>query len=125
MNKIVAIAIAMFFVLSIVSAVVADEETGSYWGEVNSIDYHAKTVSMKPFAPFISPDATGGTTGVIFGADERTDVIKCNASKDFQDIRVGELVQIRYHEKNEKYIAESIAVRAPLTACNVTEKTVN
>ncbi len=125
MKKIYTIAIAVFLVLSLISFAVAKEEAGNYWGEVASIDYHAKTVSIKAFSPLVSPDVTGGRTGITFGMDESTDVIKCHTSKDLKNIKVGDAVQIRYHEKNEKYIAESIAVSTPLTACSATEKAGN
>ncbi|MBF0505387.1 MAG: hypothetical protein HQL09_01005 [Nitrospirae bacterium] len=107
MNKIVTIAIAIFFVLSIIGAVIAGEETGNYWGEVKAIDSQAKTLAVKPFHPSIAP-VPGDLGGYIFSTGESTIVMKCDGFKSLSDLRAGDMVNVTYNEKNDVYIATDI-----------------
>ena len=111
MNKILAIAIAMFFVLSIISVVVAEQETGTYWGEVKAIDTQAKTFSVQQFQPSIAP-VPGDTGGYMFRTDDSTMVVKCNGARGLSDLRAGDIVNVLYREKDEIYTAKDIHVKS-------------
>ena len=43
----------------------------------------------------------------------------CGADMDFDNIRVGELVNVKYTTDNGWYIADAIDVASPLIACNL------
>src|SRR5271157_4109179 len=124
MKTIYVIVAAVLFTLSLVSVVLA-EETGTYRGEIQSIDYNARTMTMKLFSPVVSPDVTGGVSGLTFRLDETSNIVKCDTQKNFQDIKAGEFVQINYHEKGDSYIAESVNIKSPFLACNLLEKNGN
>ncbi len=122
MKKILEIALVVFCMLFIANVVVAAEGTmGSLRGEVVAVDHHARTISLKlfPSGPAISPSGSGG---YLFLTDEKTMVTGCNTAMDFDNIKVGELVNIKYSIDRGWYFAEAIDVARPLIVCNFEER---
>lgn len=119
MKKIFEIALVVFFTLFITNVVVAgDFSSGSLRGEVVAIDHNTTMISLKffPSGPAISPSDQGG---FLIMADARTLLSGCGTAMDFDNIRVGDLVDIKYNSDGGWYVAEAIDVPRPLIACNL------
>ncbi len=113
MTKILNIAMTVFLILSISSVAIAAETMGDFQGKVIAVNNYAKTLTVNTIQPSISPSESGFT----FRTDEATNVVMCNRQKDFSDVKVGAEVDLKYHEKDGKYVAEAINIRTPLIAC--------
>ncbi len=110
MKIILALAIAVFFVLSLATIAFAEENFYSLSGSIMAVDPGAKTLTLKSDeSPLASAQRWQGD--VTIATDEMTNVMMCSENKSLEDLRVGEHVSLRYHEIDGFHpIADQIAV---------------
>ncbi len=116
MRKILAITMALFFAFSLVSfAAAADKEMYtkgeiySVSGPVLALDSAAKTLTVKSIERTKSP-AIRWKGEMTFITDDSTKISMGKKAETFQDLKTGEKVVVRFHEKDGKYIADSVRV---------------
>ncbi len=118
MRKILAIVVAMFFVFSLAS-VVGAAENGMYTkdqvysvrGPILAVDSAAKTLTVKSIEPSRSP-STRWKGDITFVTNDDTKIAMGKKAETFQDLKAGEKVAVKFHEKDGKYIADSVRIGA-------------
>ena len=119
MKGMFAIAIVMFFALSLTSIAMAQGKTYplnySLKGEVVSVDLLSRTLTVTPIekAPF-TIDMQGQ---FMFIMNEMTNVRMCDQDKTVQEIKVGDVVTVEYSMEGSKLHADAINIPTPLVAC--------
>lgn len=101
MKRTFALAVAVFFVMSLagVAAAAEKEKLPSLKGEVVSVDSAAKTLTVK------------GTKGEeTIATDDMTKIWMGKQKETFNDIVSGEKVAVRYSQKDGKLLAHSIRI---------------
>ena len=118
MRKILAIIVAMFFALSLVSVAGAAEkemytkdEVYSISGSVLAVDSAAKTLIVKSMEPSKSPSFRW-KCDITFVTDDNTKIVMGEKVETFQDLKAGEKAVVEFHEKDGKYIADTIRISA-------------
>lgn len=114
MKRVIALIVAMLFVLSVAGLALADEKKEAapaekkapakvkqVTGEVTAVDATAKTLTVK-----------GKAGDVALTADDKTTVKIGKEKKALGDIKVGDKVTVRYTEMDGKNVAKSIIVKA-------------
>ncbi len=101
--------VALLFILSIAGAAFAEGNMGTFHGRIVDINSNAKVFAVKTFQPVVSPSETGGFR---FSTDETTNVAMCNGSGNFRDLKVGAKVEIKYREKADGFVAQTIVQNA-------------
>ncbi len=118
MKAILAAVLAVLFMVFLASVAIADElypvrvyeqspGPNTIRGSVVSVDREAGQFMVKPTnLPTLLPGA------MTLSTDSMTKVKMCGSSKTFEDIKVGEKVEVQYQSKEYgKPIAEDINVR--------------
>jgi Cu/Ag efflux protein CusF len=100
MKKIIAIVVALIFVLAFTAASFAAVKTHSVTGEVTAVDAAAKTVTLK---------AKKGE--VVISVVEKTSIKEGKEKKSLADVKAGDKVTVRYTEADGKMTAKSIAIK--------------
>jgi len=118
MERILAIAIALFFVLSIASVAGAAEkemytkdQIYSVSGPVLAVDAAAKTLTVKSIEPSESPSLRW-KGNMTFVTDDNTKIGMGEKIETLQDLKAGEKVVVEFHEKDGKYIADTVRIAA-------------
>ncbi len=118
MRKILAIIAAMFFALSLVSVAGAAEkqmytkdQIYSVRGPVLAVDSAAKTLTVKSIELSKSPSRRW-KGDITFITDDSTKIVMGKKSETFQDLKAGEKVMVKFHEKDGKYIADTVRISA-------------
>lgn len=122
MKRVIALTVAMLFVLSVAGLAIAAEKKEAtpmekkeaapvekkahakvkqVTGEVTAVDATAKTLTVK-----------GKAGDVALTADDKTTVKVGKEKKALADVKVGDKVTVRYAEMDGKNIAKSIIVKA-------------
>jgi hypothetical protein len=120
MKRTLLVALAALFILSLMSAAAAAEKSYSpefsVSGRVVSADFLTRTLSIRWTEPPLT-SAEGKATDITFTMGGTTRVRMCNEDKRFEDIRIGEKVEVKYHEREGKLFADRIDLPTPLIAC--------
>ena len=118
MKKILAIIAAMFLALSLVSVAGAAEkqmymkdQLYSVSGPVLAVDAAAKTLTVKSIEPSESPSLRW-KGDITFATDSNTKIVMGEKVETFQDLKAGEKAVVEFHEKDGKYIADTIRISA-------------
>ncbi len=118
MRRILAMAVALVFVFSLVSVVGAAEkqvytkdDIYSVRGPVLSVDGAAKTLTVKSIERTKSP-AIRWKGDMTFLTGENTKFAMGKKAESFQDLKAGEKVIVKFHEKDGKYIADIVRIAA-------------
>ncbi len=102
MRKVLATAIAVFFVVSLVGVVnmaVAKEKGDLYLrGEVVSVDQTAKTLTVK-----------GKKGEETIAVDQMTKISMGKMGGTLEDIKAGDYVRVKYHKVDGKDVAYSVS----------------
>ncbi len=116
LRKAFAVGIAVFFVVSLSSISIAQEEEYSLKGRVISVDFLAQRLTVQSVDKI--PSLVSGTLGQFtFSMNEITKVTMCDQVKPIEDIKIGQEITVSYHEQGGRLYADSIAVPTPLVAC--------
>lgn len=118
MRKMLALAVALFFVFSLVSVAGAAEkqmytkdQIYSVSGSVLAVDASAKTLTVRSKEPSRSPSLRW-KGDITFITDDNTKIAAGKKAEAFQDLKAGEKVMVKFHEKDGKYIADTVRIAA-------------
>ncbi len=118
MRKILAMIAAMFFAFSLVSIAGAaekqmysKEQMYSISGPVVSVDSTARTLTVKSIEKSKSPSLRW-KGDMTFITDDNTKIAMGKKSETLQDLKAGEKVAVKFHEKDGKYIADTVLISA-------------
>jgi Cu/Ag efflux protein CusF len=103
MKKIIAIVVALIFVLAFTVASFAAAKVHSVTGEVTAVDAAAKTVTLK---------AKKGE--VVISVVEKTSIKEGKEKKSLADVKAGDKVTVKYTEADGKMTAKSIAIKGAM-----------
>ena len=108
-KRIIALAVAVLFVAGFAYGAVPAEKPSSFKGEVVSVDAKAKTLTVKAI--------TGTTTSttivkgeMTFVTDKKTKISAGKKSQTLKKLKAGDMVEVQYHSKDGKDIADSILI---------------
>jgi hypothetical protein len=106
--------------LSLVNAAVAAEKSYSpefsISGQVVSVDFLTRTLNIRWTEPPLT-SAEGKATDITFTMGGTTRVMMCNQDMKLDDIKMGQKVEVKYHEREGKLFADRIDLPTPLIAC--------
>jgi cytochrome c oxidase assembly protein Cox11 len=109
MRKYVVIVLALFFAVAMAGVAIAEKEMYSVNGPVLSVDSKAKTLTVKATETTVAPP-TRWKGEVTFMTDKMTKISLGKKSGKFKDIKVGDNVEVKFHEKDRKTIADQITI---------------
>ncbi|HXZ94456.1 MAG TPA: hypothetical protein VEG28_00895 [Dehalococcoidia bacterium] len=109
-KKIVAMTIAMLFVMSLGSVAVA-KGTYSLKGEVLSVDKAANMLTVKAINT-TSSSPTRFKGDVPFVTNDMTKVTMGKKHETLANLKTGDMVKVVFHEKSGKEIADRIVVNS-------------
>jgi len=108
-KKILGLAIAVLCVAAVAYGAVPAEKPSPFKGEVVSVDTKAKTVTVKA----ISTTTTSTTIvkgEMTFATDKKTKIKADKKSLTLKKLKAGDMVEVQYHSKGGKDIADSIVI---------------
>jgi len=107
-KKILGLAVAVLFLIVFAHGAVAAEKL-SFKGEVVSVDSKAKAVTVKAITTTTMPTTTvkGEMT---FATDKKTKIKAGKKSQKLKNLKTGDMVEVQYHSKGDKDIADSILI---------------
>ncbi|MGO9379055.1 MAG: hypothetical protein ACLP29_10970 [Dissulfurispiraceae bacterium] len=109
MKKILTVVVAMLFVVSL-AMVASAAEMYSLKGSVVKVDSSAMTVTVKSVEG-VKEAADNRWKGEIpFATDTMTKISMGKATKTFEDIKVGQKVKVKFHEKDGNPVADKIMI---------------
>ncbi len=118
MRKVLAIVVAMFFVFSLASVAGAAEkgmytkgQVYSVRGPILAVDSSAKMLTVKSMESSKSPSEIW-KGDMTFVTSDDTKIVMGKKVETFQDLKAGEKVVVKFHEKDGKYIADSVRISA-------------
>src|SRR5512135_1446855 len=94
---VVVMVVAALFVMSFATQVNAQGSKTSLKGEVVAIDDYARTVTVKSMET-IPSYGNSMKDNITVATDKETNVTSCTQNMIFSDLKVGEKVNITYHE---------------------------
>jgi Cu/Ag efflux protein CusF len=103
MKKIIAIAVALIFVLAFTAASFAAAKVHSVTGEVTAVDAAAKTITLK---------AKKGE--VVISVVEKTSIKEGKEKKSLADVKAGDKVTVKYTEADGKMAAKSLEIKGAM-----------
>lgn len=109
MRKYAVIFISLVFVIAIAGIAIAEKEMNSLSGPVLSVDSKSKTLVVNATETTIS-SPTRWKGEVPFMTDKMTKISIGKKSGKFKDIKVGDKVEVKFHEKDGKAIADQITL---------------
>ena len=108
-KRILGLAVAVLFVAVFAHGAVPAENLSPFKGEIVSVDTKAKTVTVKSITT-----TTTSTTIVkgemTFATDKKTKISAGKKSQTLKKLKAGDMVEVQYHSKGGKDIADSILV---------------
>ncbi len=110
MKKILSIGLAVIFVVSFAVVAIAAEEMFSLKGPVVSVDSGAKTVTVHSVEGVSTATDNRWKGDVIFTTNDMTKIIMGKEKKAFSDLKAGQEVKVKFHEKEGKSIAVKIKI---------------
>lgn len=106
-KRIFALAVAVMCVAAFAYGAVAAEKLSSFKGEVVSVDTKAKTVTVKAVtSTTTSPTIVKGE--MTFATDKKTKITA--GSQALKKLKAGDMVEVQYHSKGNKDIADKILI---------------
>jgi|MudIll2142460700_1097286.scaffolds.fasta_scaffold68694_2 Cu/Ag efflux protein CusF len=108
-KRILGLAVAVLFVAVFAQGAIAAEKLSSFKGEIVSVDTKAKEVTVKA----ISTTTTSTTIvkgEMTFATDKKTKISAGKKSQKLKNLKTGDMVEVQYHSKGNKDIADSILV---------------
>jgi Cu/Ag efflux protein CusF len=103
MKKIIAIAVALIFVLAFTAASFAAAKVHSVTGEVTAVDAAAKTITLK---------AKKGE--VVISVVEKTSIKEGKEKKSLADVKAGDKVTVKYTEADGKMSAKGVEIKGAM-----------
>ncbi|MGD0883561.1 MAG: hypothetical protein ABSA46_01575 [Thermodesulfovibrionales bacterium] len=110
MKKIVTIGVAMFFVVSLAVVAIAKEEMYSLKGPVVSVDAGAKTVTVHSVEGVTAAADNRWKGDVTFATNDMTKISMGKHKKTFTDLKAGQNLKVKFHEKDGKSVAVEIVI---------------
>lgn len=107
MKKVIAIGLALSFIVSLAIVANAAEEMFSLKGPIVSVDAKAKTVTVHSVEGVTTAPDNRWKGDVTFMTNDMTKVSMDKAMKSFGDLKKGQDVKVKFHETPER---KSIAV---------------
>lgn len=109
MTGMVVMVVGALFVMSFATQVNAQGSKANLKGEVVAIDDYARTVTVKSMET-VPSSGIETEDNVTFTTDKETNVTSCTQNMIFSDLKVGEKVNITYHEAEGKLVADVIDI---------------
>jgi hypothetical protein len=116
MKRTFAMTIAVLIIVSFSTTAMALELPYTLEGKVVSIDPIMRTFTMQTYDPLL-PSIIGNNNEYAFTFDAVSNVVLCGQNKTFEDVNVGDMVKVMYHENEGNLIADTIIMTAPIIAC--------
>jgi len=110
MKKVLAIGLALIFVVSFAVVAIAAEEMFSLKGPIVSVDAGAKTVTVHSVEGVTTRADNRWKGNVIFVTNDMTKISMDNKNKTFNDLKADQNVKVKFHEKDGKSIAVEIMI---------------
>ena len=110
MKQLIALATALLFTLSFAIVAMAAEETYSLKGPIVSIDTAAKTVTVHSVEGVTTAADNRWKGDVTFATSEMTKISMKKEKKTFDDLKAGQNVSVKFHEKDGKSVAVAIKI---------------
>jgi len=110
MKKVFVIGFALIFVVSLAIVAVAAEEMYSLKGPVVSVDAAAKTVTVHSVEGVTSAADNRWKGNVTFVTNDMTKISMKKEKKTFNDLKEGQNLKVKFHEKDGKSVAVEIAI---------------
>jgi Cu/Ag efflux protein CusF len=110
MKKILTVVVAMFFVVSLTMVAFAADQMYSLKGPVVSVDSGAKTVTVNS-TEGVKEAANNIWKGeVTFATGKMTKISMGKRHKTLKAIKTGQEVEVMFHEKDGKHVADKIMI---------------
>lgn len=109
MKQILTVVVAMFFVVSL-AMVASAAEMYSLKGSVISVDSATNTVTVKSIEGVKEAADNRWKGEVPFATDTMTKISMGKESKIFEDMKAGQKVKVKFHEKDGKPVADKIMI---------------
>ena len=109
MTGMVVMVVGALFVMSFATQVNAQGSKANLRGEVVAIDDYARTVTVKSMETIFSY-GNSMKDNITVATDKETNVTSCTQNMIFSDLKVGEKVNITYHEAEGKLVADVIDI---------------
>jgi len=111
MKKVLAIGLALIFVISVAAAATAaKKEMFSLKGPVVSIDAAAKTVTVHSVEGVTTAADNRWKGDMTFDTNEMTKISMDKGKKKFTDIKTGQNVEVKFHVMDGKNVAAKIMI---------------
>ena len=117
MKYFIGIIVAIFFALTLISASFAEWQ----WSEVQKasqflqITGEVKAVDRNAMALTVSKKIKDKIMAAVTTVDDKTKITMDEQNKNFNDIKVGDTVIVKYTQVNGKNIAKSVVIEPPVT----------
>ncbi len=110
MKKVLVIGLALIFVVSLAIVTIAAEEMYSLKGPVVSVDAGAKTVTVHSVEGITTGANNRWKGDVTFSTDDMTKISMHKKMKTLDDLKAGQNVRVKFHERDGKPVAVEIMV---------------
>jgi len=107
MKKVIAIGLALIFVVSLAIVAIAAEEMFSLKGPILSVDAKAKTVTVHSVEGVTTAPDNRWKGDVTFMTNDMTKISMDKEKKTFGDLKAGQNVKVKFNETPDR---KSIAV---------------
>lgn len=117
MKKIMVIILAALFALTLISTSFAEWQ----WSEVQKasqflqITGEVKAVDRNAMAITVTKKIKDEVMAAVTTVDDKTKITMDEQDKNFNDIKVGDTVIVKYTQVNGKNIAKSVVIEPPVT----------
>ena len=108
-KRILGLAVAVLFVAVCAHSAIAAQHLSSFKGEVVSVDAKAKTVTVKAITT-TTMSSTIVKGEMTFATDKKTKISAGKKSQKLKSLKAGDMVEVQYHSKGDKDIADKILI---------------
>jgi Cu/Ag efflux protein CusF len=112
MKQLLTVGVAMIFVVSLAMVAIAADQVYSLKGPVLSVDSKAKTVTVHSIEGVTAAANNIWKGDVTFTTDKKTKISMHKKNKTFKAIKAGQEVEVMFHEKDGKHVADKIMISA-------------
>ncbi len=116
MKRTFALTAAVLILLPFTVAATALELPYSLQGKVLAVNELTRTLTVKadesPLPATVAP-----MNNYTFRLGAMTNVLMCDQNKTPGDIKAGDRVEVKYHERKGNLIADTVVITTPLIAC--------
>ena len=110
MKKVLTIGLGLIFVVALAVCATAAEEMYSLKGPVVSVDAAAKTVTVHSVEGVTTAADNRWKGNVTFATNNMTKIGMQKEKKAFSDLKKGQNLEVKFHEKDGKSIAVEIMI---------------